>query len=309
MEIVLDKGLDGLARVYGAKYRGRDDLFLEFVDSLSGSPSIEEKWVIVASSQFGCPVGCLMCDTHDYYKGEPTPEELFSQVDHLVRKRFPDGVIPVSKFKVQFARMGEPAMNPSVLDAIILIRERYEAPGFMPCISTTAPRNCDEFFERMMEMNHNLFRGHFQLQFSIHSTNEDQRDSIIPIDKWNLEEISEYGSKFFVGGRKIALNFALGPGNEIDVEKISSTFPSNVFMLKFTPVNPTIRAYSTGMVRNKLDEEEVPEIFKLRDLGYDVVLSIGDLRENAIGSNCGQLAALWRRKGQFPPPDVSTTQM
>lgn len=295
MKVVLETGNEDLAKVFAATYRDDDDLILEFVDSLTGGSSIQEKWVVVVSSQFGCPIGCLMCDTYGYYMGNPTKEELFSQVDHLVRKRFPDGAIPSEKFKVQFARMGEPALNPSVIDAIEMIDEAYDAPGFMPCISTTAPKGSEEFFERLIELNHDRFRGNFQLQFSIHSTDESVRSKIIPVEKWDLEEISRYGSRFYSGGRKITLNFALAPENHIDPDRLSSLFPADKFMFKFTPVNPTSQAKLNRIVREDLVEGEVPEIAELRKRGYDVILSIGDLRENEIGSNCGQLAALWQK--------------
>jgi 23S rRNA (adenine2503-C2)-methyltransferase len=300
MKVVLEKGLDELATVYVSVHRGDDRYMLEFVDSLSGSESIEEKWVIVASSQFGCPVGCLMCDTKDYFEGNPTSEELISQVDHLVRKRFPDGSIPVKKWKVQFARMGEPALNINVVSAIEEIAQRYDAPGFMPCISTTAPSGADEFFEELKRLNHTFFKGNFQLQFSIHSTDEGQRDLIMPVNRWSLERIAEYGKEFYVGGRKISLNFALAPGNELDPERIAGIFPPDVFMIKLTPVNPTEHALSNRMVREGLTEDEVPQIDTLRKLGFDVVLSIGDPRENHIGSNCGQLAALWKQGSGDP---------
>jgi 23S rRNA (adenine2503-C2)-methyltransferase len=300
MKVVMEKGLDELATVYVSVHRNDDRYMLEFVDSLSGSESIEDKWVIVASSQFGCPVGCLMCDTKDYFEGNPTSDELLSQVDHLVRKRFPNGSIPVKKFKVQFARMGEPALNINVINAIEEIHHRYEAPGFMPCISTTAPSGTEEFFNELKRLNHDIFKGNFQLQFSIHSTDEGQRDMIMPVSRWSLERIAEYGKQFFVGGRKVSLNFALAPENELDPGKIGEIFPPDIFMIKLTPVNPTEHAMSNRMVREGLTEDEVPQIGELRKLGFDVVLSVGDPRENHIGSNCGQLAALWKRDPRGP---------
>ncbi|MBN1390523.1 MAG: radical SAM protein [Candidatus Thermoplasmatota archaeon] len=296
MKIILKNGMDGLATVYAAVYRNDDRYLLEFVDSLSGSDGVSEKWVVVVSSQFGCPVGCLMCDTNGYYMGNPTKEELLSQVDFLVRKRFPDGKVPTAKFKVQFARMGEPAFNMNVLKAICAIPQRFEAPGYMPCISTIAPVGQDGFFSELRELNHGIFRGRFQLQFSIHSTRESQRDSIMPVRKWKLPEISRFGEGFFVGGRKISLNFALAPDNDLDPEIISELFSPDVFMVKLTPVNPTHQAMTNNLVRDTLLEEEVPQIDTLRDSGFEVVLSIGDQRENHIGSNCGQLAALWKKE-------------
>ncbi|MFW3145488.1 MAG: radical SAM protein [Thermoplasmatota archaeon] len=298
MRILYERGLDELATVYAAAYRNSGSHILEFVDSLSGSRDILDKWVIVLSSQFGCPVGCPMCDTKGYFKGNPTVDELLSQVDHLVNRRFPDGQIPSKKFKVQFARMGEPALNLNVPRAAELIGERYDAPGYMPCISTTAPMGSDLFFNSIKELNHDRFRGRFQLQFSVHSTDRRQRDRLIPISKWDLERISGYGEDFYVGGRKVALNFAMAPGNQLDVKKISELFSPEVFMVKLTPVNPTQQARLNQLVREDLVEEEMEQIHDLRELGFQVVVSVGDLRENSIGSNCGQLAGLWKKDSE-----------
>lgn len=294
MKVVMEKKVEDLVTVYAAEYRGDENHLLEFVDSLTGSRDIMEKWVLVVSSQFGCPVGCLMCDTKGHYFGNPTVEELISQVDFMVRKRFPNGHVPTDKFKVQFARMGEPALNPNVITAIKEIRDRYDAPGLMPCVSTTAPEGTDDFFDQLLSLNHEIFKGHFQLQFSVHSTDEDRRSEIIPIKKWDLKKISEYGEKFHMGGRKVSLNFAMALENELDPEVISTIFSPDIFMIKMTPVNPTEQAIRNDLVREDLVEEDLHQIQELRELGFDVVLSVGDPRENQVGSNCGQLAALWK---------------
>jgi len=295
MKVVLEKGMPGLATVYAASFRGRDDLILEFVDSLSGSTGVGEKWVTVVSSQFGCPVGCLMCDTNGYYRGNPTTEELFSQVEYMVKRRFGRLEVPSGKFKVQFARMGEPALNPNVIDAIIMIRNVISAPGLMPCISTIAPAGTGEFFDGLAALNHDIFKGRFQLQFSLHSTSEEQRNRIIPVEKWSLEDIADYGRRFYCGGRKVTLNFAMARENEMDVDVIRSLFSSGLFTIKITPVNPTENAVRNSIARINVLEEELPQIEELRLHGYDVILSVGDLRENEVGSNCGQLAAVWNR--------------
>lgn len=295
MKIVRKTGRDDIATVYAATFRNDERYVLEFVDSLSGGRSVEEKWVVVVSSQFGCPVGCSMCDTRGYFMGNPDTGELLEQVDYVVRSRFPGGRIPSRKFKVQFARMGEPSLNPNVPEALLKIRSRYDAPGYMPCLSTVAPTGRDEFFDEIDRLNRDHFRGRFQLQFSIHSTRESQRDRIIPLGKWSLSEIADYGEKFYRGGRKITLNFAMGPDNELSPGRIDDLFDPDKFMIKVTPVNPSEMARASGMVREDLKRSELPQLRELDEMGYDTVLSIGDLRENEIGSNCGQLAALWNR--------------
>ncbi len=291
MKVVYEGGDWNIAKVYAAYLRGNPRYVVEFVDSLSGSPSLNEKWVLIVSSQFGCPVGCLFCDASVFYRGNLTAEEMLAQVDFMVRRRYPDGTVPARKFKVQFARMGEPALNDAVIDAILEIPRRYRAPGYMPCVSTVAPAGRDEWFERLLHINHTVFRGAFQLQFSVHSTSERERDRLVPIRKWGLEEIAEYGERFYAGGRKVTLNFAISPRTEVDSRIISEHFDPRVFALKFTPVNPTERAERHGMV-NVFTEREANRYHFLKDLremGYDVIVSIGELVENEIGSNCGQL--------------------
>ena len=112
---------------------------VECVESVQPPLPREKKWVLLVSTMFGCPIGCLMCDAGGYYHGKPTKDEIFSQIDFLVDKRFPDRKIPCEQFKIQFARMGEPSLNLQVLDVLQELPERYQAPGLMPSISTVAP--------------------------------------------------------------------------------------------------------------------------------------------------------------------------
>ncbi len=298
MEIVYEHGEDELAKVYVGRFRGSEDYLLEFVDSLSGSSGREEKWVVVLSSQFGCPVGCKMCDAADYYHGNATTKELLAQVDYLINKRFPSGQVKSKKFKVQFARMGEPAYNPNVLEAIRILEERYPEIGYMPCVSTIAPKWQLGWFEELLEMNRYMFKGRFQLQFSVHSTDERVRNELMPVNKWTLQEIAEYGDQFYVGGRKISLNFAVAPESVIEPDVLRDIYDPEKFLIKVTPVNPTSNARKNGLV-NVFDEktgESNDLVQSLRKRGFQVIVSIGDLRENDIGSNCGQLVALWKEK-------------
>jgi 23S rRNA (adenine2503-C2)-methyltransferase len=130
----------------------------------------------------------------------------------------------------------------------------------------------------------------FQLQFSIHSTDEKQRDWLMPIKKWNLKQISEYGTRFYrKGERKITLNFALADGISVDLDILIQYFDPEIFFIKCTPVNPTIRAHDNAIVSHILPgKKDYPVINAIEDFGYDVLLSIGELEENRIGSNCGQ---------------------
>jgi len=292
-------GRGDLATVHVARFRGDDRYLAEFVGSLSGSPSPDEKWVAILSSQYGCPVGCRFCDAGDHFHGNLTREELLAQLDWLVDRRYPDRRVPTRKFKVQFARMGEPALNPAVVDAIREMRTRYDAPGLMPCVSTVAPEASGEFFERLLSVKRELYDESFQLQFSLHTTDGKLRDFLVPCRKWDLGKMSEYGARFHGGrGRKVALNFALSPNAPVDPEVLSGHFPPENFMVKLTPVNPTQNARSRNLVSPlapDFEEGTHPLVRSLRGAGFEVVVSVGEPEEDELGSNCGQVLALWKK--------------
>jgi 23S rRNA (adenine2503-C2)-methyltransferase len=300
MEVIHESGMEGLARVFVARFRQDDRFLAEFVDSLSGSPSRDQKWVAIVSSQYGCPVGCAFCDAGDHFDGNLSKEELLTQLDFMVEKHYPDRKIPTVKFKVQFARMGEPAFNPEVIDALRDMRTRYDAPGLMPCISTVAPRNCSDFFERLLDVRAEVYPVDFQLQFSVHTTDGALRDRLIPCPKWSLEEISDYGNRFHGGrGRKVVLNFALSGAFPLDPQLIGDIFDPGHFMVKLTPVNPTLNASRRGLASSLapgFEEGNHPILRGLRERGFKTVVSAGEDEENALGSNCGQVLALWKKK-------------
>ena len=245
-----------------------------------------------------------MCDAGGGYRGKLSADDIYAQIDYLVKKRFPDGSVDVDKFKIQFARMGEPAFNPAVLDVLESLKTRYNAPGLIPSLSTIAPEGCDEFFKRLLEIKDEHYRKRFQLQFSIHTTDPVMRQWLIPVKTWPFEKLKEYGESFFDrGGRKITLNFALGDNMKIDPEVLRKYFPPDLFIVKITPVNPTFRALENGInsfIRPEEDEIKLPHknrypVKNLQDAGYDVIMSLGEPEENLIGSNCGQYLEAYER--------------
>ncbi len=263
---------------------------LEFVESTQPPMDISKKWVIIVSTLFGCPVDCKFCDAGGNYNGKVTADEIFFQIDYLVKHRFPSGIPETDKFKIQFARMGEPSFNMAVLDVLEKFPDSYPIDNFVGSLSTIAPHGTDLFFERLLQIKKELFDKSFQLQFSLHSTDEAQRDQLMPVKKWSFEKMASYGHKFYSeGGKKITLNFALGKDNILNPGTLLKYFDPSIFLVKITPVNPTFKARLNGIdsliVRG---EKQYPVIDALKAIGYDVILSIGEWEENQIGSNCGQ---------------------
>jgi 23S rRNA (adenine2503-C2)-methyltransferase len=304
MRIISEYGSDNVARVYVAQMRegegARADskrFMVEFVESVQPPIPREQKWVLIVSSMFGCPIRCRMCDAGGEFAGRLTVDEILAQIDHMVRLRFPDGRVPTKKFKIQFARMGEPSLNPEVLDAMDRLPQMYDAPGLQASMSTVAPstKPAREFFEKLIAIKERHYaHGRFQLQFSIHTTDTTKRDELIPTKKWSFEEIAAYGARFARpddGDKKVTLNFAPAIGYPIDAVLLCEHFDPSLFMIKLTPLNPTVHGHEEAL-RSAIDPHDSrtsdPMIESLRREGFDVVLSIGELEENRIGSNCGQ---------------------
>ena len=290
MKVFAQAGDENHAIVYLAKNSAGD--VVEFVESVQPPIPRSKKWVIIVSSLVGCPVGCPICDAGGFYRGKLSADDILAQIDHAVDTRFPGRAVPVKKFKIQFARVGEPALNPALLDVLEELPRRYSAPGLMPTISTVAPSGCGDFFERVIEIKNRLyFGGNFLLQFSIHSTDSAQRDRLIPIKKWDFRQIAEFSARFYENGdRKITLNFAPALDTIIDPQTLLEHFDPAMFLIKITPINPTFSARKSNLA-TLIDTEESAQggiIARLRSAGYDVILSIGNLEENLIGSNCGQ---------------------
>jgi 23S rRNA (adenine2503-C2)-methyltransferase len=288
MKIRAKAGREDIAVVYiGEMGKGK---VIEFVESVQPPFPREEKWVLIVSTLYGCPVRCRFCDAGNHYRGKLTTEDLLAQIDYLITSRFPDRIVPVPKFKIQFARMGEPAFNRNVVDVLRRLPDLYQAPGLLPTISTIAPLGTEEFFRQLLEVKTTLYRERFQLQFSIHTTDAAKRDWLMPVKKWNFDKIAQYGEAFYrPGGRKITLNFALAEDMPVSPEVLQTHFDPHKFLIKITPVNPTFRANQNRIFSHILpDQAGYAVIDRLKEAGYQVILSIGELAENDIGSNCGQ---------------------
>jgi 23S rRNA (adenine2503-C2)-methyltransferase len=302
MKIIGEFGREDIAKLYVASMRDGDNHVIEFVESLQPPIPRDKKWVLIVSSSFGCPMDCLMCDAGGKYNGKVETDEILAQLDHMVLRRFPDRRIPSEKFKIQFARMGEPSFNPNVLDALSAIPGRYHAPGLMACISTIAPEGCGDFFDRLAGIKRDLYSGgRFQMQFSIHTTDVERRDWLLPGRKWSLERIARFGDDFYEeGDRKITLNFALIRGLPVDPGFIAANFDPDEFIVKLTPLNPTAKAMKNGLVSalDPLEPSAGAELAKaFKNLGFETIISMGELEENKIGSNCGQFASMIDERG------------
>ncbi|MDE2490178.1 MAG: isochorismatase family protein, partial [Elusimicrobia bacterium] len=293
MRVVAEREFRGLARLWLAAPREGCEHLVEFVDTVEPGVPKERKWVLMISTQFGCPIGCRFCDAGSLgFHGDLSASEMLAQIEHVLRNNPDLDAERHPKLKIHFARMGEPSLNPAVIDALERLAKRL--PGCMPSLSTVAPKTpkAAAVLERLREAKRLFLPGRFQLQFSLHSTDEARRRAIVPASCWSLDEIAAYGRRFVEpGDRKVTLNFALAPGESLDAERLAGRFPPDLFLVKVTPVNPTETAERRGLVRlwDRPPEDVERAASRLRALGFDVVPSPSLPEELAAASSCGQL--------------------
>ncbi len=296
---ILDKkGKDSVAWVYLLRSKIDEEVLIECVDAFDPRYPAREKWVVILSSQKGCPVRCRFCDAAFYFKGNLSLDELLDQLEVVIAPhKHGDDCFCSKKVKLHFARMGEPALNPAVLEMLEKIPFIYPGVNFIPTIATVAPSGSERWFKELTGIKNRYYRnGRFQLQFSVNSTDQEYRNELMPVKKWSFEQIRDFGREYFCyGDRKITLNFALAVDTPFQASEILAHFDPEIFLVKITPVNPTASAARAKMVSAlNFDGSCSPglraELKKLEEAGFEVIISIGSLEEIGVGSNCGQLA-------------------
>ncbi|NMB76312.1 MAG: radical SAM protein [Myxococcales bacterium] len=263
----------------------------ETVDGRAPPLPRREKWVINLSTQFGCPVGCPCCDAGGDFRGNLSMDEILAQV-RWVRARHPRLADRCKKLKVHFARMGEPSLNDAVPRAAAALPELLPSGGLHCCVASVAPRGRERWFADLLAVKRRHFPGRFQLQFSIQSTDAATRRWFIPVPHLDLSELARLGEAFVeAGDRKVGLNFALAEGSPFDPRLIAERFDPARFLVKLTPLNPTaesVRHHLASLLRTPRQREIEPAARLLAREGFEVIWSVGDGREDRIGSNCGQ---------------------
>jgi len=135
----------------------------------------------------------------------------------------------------------------------------------------------------------------------VQSTNEAERNRLIPTPHLGLKELERLGRNFYrPGDRKVVLNFALAHQVEFDPERIADLFDPARFAIKITPLNPTASGRRSGfqtVLRSHREQLLASACQRLKELGFEVVLSVGDGREDQLGSNCGQAVRIARQEG------------
>lgn len=249
---------------YGKPVNVKAD-FLGLTKPINGVPNtvcrpLQEKWVITLSTQYGCRMKCTFCDVPNVeWHGNASVGDLWAQFYGAIQC-FPN-VKYTERLNIHFARMGEPIFNQAVFDfARDVYRDKggfvYHSTGLRietlhPVLTTSLPANFGSLQERLMDwcrIKNQLYNGQAGLQFSINSTNEDQRNDMFGGMSITLEEFSELAGLLPNPiGRKYCLNFAYSTDFEIDAKRLSKLFDPDKFMVKITPIHNNTACAKNGI--------------------------------------------------------------
>lgn len=276
--------------------------FLGITRELNGVPNGEimpltEKWVITISTQYGCSMGCKFCDVPKVGKGlNATLNDLTNQLIEGLKLHPEIGA--TKRLNLHYARMGEPTFNFEVIEHAKqlhkIVRPYIGNSMIHPVISTMLPKankRLMEFLNEWCDIKNYTYRGDAGLQFSINSTDDDQRNEMFSGNSLPLNDIAEIGRLLpDPEGRKYALNFALADNYIVDAEKLAMLFNPNNFMVKITPLHKTQSCDDNGIITTDGYEAFTPyqkSETDLKNAGFDVIVFVPSYDEDLGLITCG----------------------
>lgn len=285
---------------YGKENNIKAD-FLGLHKEINGVANTEvdltKKWVATISTQKGCPMKCKFCDCPRFgFHGNATVHELAYEIQTILEGETIDHT---ERFNVHFARMGEPTFNWNVIDFAKnvlkpLVGKYIEAKTIHPVVSTMLPKSnkrLEEFILNWCNIKNEEYNGEAGLQFSINSTDDEQRNSQFNGMSLSLAEISNLGKKLpMPKGRKYTLNFAVTESTILDAKRLSELFDKNKFIVKITPIHETNSAIKNGFdVTNSYTDYDVYRKFEqpLVADGWDVIVFVPSKEEDSDRITCG----------------------
>ena len=276
--------------------------FLGITRELNGVPNgeimpLSEKWVITISTQYGCSMGCKFCDVPKVGKGvNATLNDLKNQLIEGL-KLHPE-IGSTKRLNLHYARMGEPSFNFNIIKnakQLHQIVKPYVGNSMIhPVVSTMLPKSNKklmEFLNEWCDIKNYTYRGDAGLQFSINSTDDNQRNDMFCGNSLSLSEISEIG-RLLPGpkGRKYTLNFALADEYIIDSEKLASLFSPKKFMVKLTPLHKTQSCDTNNIITTGGYEVYTPYQkveADCKNAGFDVIVFVPSYDEDLGLITCG----------------------
>lgn len=264
----------------------KDDMVAEAV--LYKYDDFYKRTVICCSVMSGCPVGCTFCGTGSKFIRNLKANEIVKQIELVLKdKNIIDDINEkCKKLQFMFMSMGEPMLNwDEVEKAIIILNNKFNNAQLL--LSTIACDN-DDVFSKIITLSKQIDK--IGLQFSIHKSNNEERNILIPFrKKMNLEKIRDAGIIWWKEtNRKPFLNYCIDGSNntEDDFKNLTNLFSPVIFNFTFSVVCSKDENMKDASFRNLQVIKDFQN--KFLQQGYNVRM-FDPAGQDDIGGGCGQL--------------------
>lgn len=247
-----------------------------------------KRTVICCSVMSGCPVGCTFCGTGSKFIRNLKAEEIVNQITIVLKDKdlIKDIDEKCKKLQFMFMSMGEPMLNWNEVEKAIRILHK-EYPHAQLLLSTIGVDN-DYVFNRIIKLSKEIEQ--IGLQFSIHKSNDKDRDKLIPFkNKMNLKKIRDAGIIWWKETKRHPfLNYCIDGTNnkKNDFENLTKLFSPVIFNFTFSVVCSKDETMKNASFRNLNIIKKFQDKFLER--GYNVRM-FNPAGQDDIGGGCGQL--------------------
>jgi 23S rRNA (adenine2503-C2)-methyltransferase len=203
--------------------------------------------MIGVSVMSGCPIGCKFCATGQLKRCRNlTAEEIVEQIKFILDKNSEFNPKDCKEFKINFTRMGEPALNwDNVKRAVELVEEILPEVRVHCYISTIGVKGTD----------FSWIKGNRTLQVSLHSLDEERRNELIPFkNKMTIEELGQIRTQ---SDLKTTVNMTLVDVADFDINKLTKYFDPEYFFIKVSPINPNPISEKNNMGKGIIKAENL----------------------------------------------------
>ena len=238
------------------------------------------------SSQVGCPMDCKFCATgKEGLKRSLTASEILDQILFL------ENEMNNKVSNIVFMGMGEPLLNINeVLMSIRSINEDFEVSQRKITVSTVA---IPKMISKLSDMSFKILgKCQFTLAISLHASNQNIREKIIPSAKnYYIKNIISDCKQFVNStGRRVSFEYLMLSGINDQLEhadelsKLIKGFQSHVNLIQYNPIGGVDFEQSPSKnaqrFQAKLKKNGINVSFR-KSRGLDSNAACGQLRQNA----------------------------
>ena len=246
----------------------------------------QDRLTLCLSTQVGCPLDCQFCATGQM--GYKRNLSVFEIIDQFIQaSKYSNRPIT----NIVYMGMGEPFLNyENTLKSLSIFSSdlAFDISAKKITVSTAG------IPEKIIDFAHQPFKG--KLAFSLHSTDEEVRSLIMPINKkYSLKQNIEALEYFYKQTkRRITFEYILLKGiNDADKDvqglvKLSRRIPSKINIIPFNSIAHT-NPKGIGATLQPTSQEEFDEfVEKLRR--NNLTVFVRNTKGSDIAGACGQLA-------------------